>query len=71
MGFEGAYSKSFIMVSTMLEVDANGPYRFGSKGLQVLRMKKERRRLFREAFDGLDLQFSAVLRFVLSTKVKN
>ena len=39
-------------------VVAFGPYRFGSKGLQVLEMKKERRRLFREAFDGLDLQLS-------------
>ena len=45
------------MVFTMLEVDANGLYRFGSKGLQVLGMKKERRMLFQEAFDGLDLQF--------------
>ena len=34
-----------------------GPYRSRSKGLQVLGMKEERRRLFREAFDGLDLQF--------------
>ena len=36
VGAEGAYSKYFITVFTMLEVDANGPYRSGSKGLQVL-----------------------------------
>ena len=41
---EGAYSKIFIMVFTMLEMDADDPYRFGSKGLQVLGMKKEKRR---------------------------
>ena len=45
------------MVFTMLEVDSNGPYRYGSKGFHVLGIK-ERRRLFWEAFDGLDLQFS-------------
>ena len=37
---EGAYSKFFIMVFTMLEMDADGPYRSGSKGLQVLRKNK-------------------------------
>ena len=30
---KGAYIKYFIMVFTMLEVDANGPYRSGSRGL--------------------------------------
>ena len=35
------YSKYFIMVFTMLEVDANGPYRYGSKDLQVFRKRQD------------------------------
>ena len=52
---------AFLLLIIILQVKmvvAFGPYRYGSKGLQVLGMKKERRRLFREAFDGLNLQFS-------------
>ena len=38
---ERAYSKIFIMVFTMLEMAADGPYRFGSKGLQVFRKRQD------------------------------
>ena len=40
VGYEGAYSKYFITVFTMIEVDSNGPYRSGSKVLQVLEKDK-------------------------------
>ena len=45
VGSEGAYSKYFNMVFTMLEVDANGPYRSGSKGFTTFR------KVLREVFE--------------------
>ena len=44
-----------IIILQVKMVASFGPYRSASKGLQVLGMKKERRRLFWEAFDGLDI----------------
>ena len=50
VGSEGAYSKSFIMVFTMLEVDANGPYRSRSKGFTSF-IKIRSRKVLREVFE--------------------
>ena len=59
-GLLGAFSKYFIMIFTMLEVDANGPYRSGSKGLQVLGMMQEKIIFLWKALDGPSLQFSSI-----------
>ena len=40
VGSEGAYWIYLITVFTMLEVDANGTYRYGSKCIQVLEKHK-------------------------------
>ena len=61
MGYRCLESPLAFLIIIILQVKmvaSFGPYRYGSKGLQVLGMKKERKRLFQEAFDGLDLQFS-------------
>ena len=60
MGSEGAYSKYFITVFTMLEVDANGPYKSRSKGLQVLGVMQEKIIFLWKALDGPSLQFSSI-----------
>ena len=48
---EGAYSENSIMVFTMLEMDVDGPYRSGSKGLQFFRKKTRSRMVLREVFE--------------------
>ena len=43
--------------SSILKVDAFGPYRSGSKGFTSFEMKHDRGILLREALDGLDIWF--------------
>ena len=52
---ESPFAFVIIIILQVKMVAAFGPYRSRSKNLEVLGMKKERRRLFWEAFDGLDL----------------
>ena len=54
VGFEGAYCRYFIKVSTMLEVDSNGPHRSGSKGLQVFRKGQDQEWCSRRSLNNLD-----------------
>ena len=51
---EGAYSKFFIMVFTMLEVDADGPYRSRSKGLQVFIKRQDQEWCSGRSLNNLD-----------------